>query len=268
MAMPQTRAGRLLLGKNAGGDPVHTEWLLNDILAIEREALALGASTVADLDDRHIVEFTATDYGLQHPLACRPNLIDCEYNRRLASAGEPAMEPGRYVMTIDPDGDEAYWLLRAEVAPSELGATSPRRRRRSRRGASGRYDASRSIPMQRRPVATAATAVVPLPRNGSRHIPPGGVTSRTRCAMSSIGLIVGWWLREARVVASMARALRCRLGVHAWEPVVRSPDGVVERQNCRRRGCGTGRVLVDGVEVNRGRRWWYDIHVPPGWRRP
>lgn len=54
------------------------------------------------------------------------------------------------------------------------------------------------------------------------------------------------------------RWLRCRLGLHAWEPVIRSPDGVVERQNCRRTGCGVGRVLYEGVEMDRGTEWWYE----------
>ena len=53
-----------------------------------------------DLDLEHVVEFDAYGYGLQHPVACRPNLLRCPYNVHLASLDEPAREPGRYVMTF------------------------------------------------------------------------------------------------------------------------------------------------------------------------
>ena len=42
------------------------------------------------------------------------------------------------------------------------------------------YSASRSIPMNRKPSATAAFPVEPEPMNGSRTTPLGGVTSRQR----------------------------------------------------------------------------------------
>ena len=43
---PTTKAGRLLLGKNSGLDPATVEWLLNDILAIEAEAVEQERSRV------------------------------------------------------------------------------------------------------------------------------------------------------------------------------------------------------------------------------
>ena len=53
------------------------------------------------MDDQHIVEFSETGYGLQHPLSCRPNLLDCEYEIYLREfKHEPDKEPGRYVMMI------------------------------------------------------------------------------------------------------------------------------------------------------------------------
>lgn len=42
------------------------------------------------------------------------------------------------------------------------------------------YSASRSMPTKRKPSANAATPVLPLPKNGSRTTPPGGVTRRHR----------------------------------------------------------------------------------------
>ena len=50
---------------------------------------------------RHIVEFTDTGYGLQHPLDCRPDLIGCPFNQYLAGLDEPDRPPGRYVMAWD-----------------------------------------------------------------------------------------------------------------------------------------------------------------------
>ena len=49
--------------------------------------------------DEHIVTFTETGYGLEHPIRCRPNLIGCQFNEWLASQMAPDQEPGRYVMT-------------------------------------------------------------------------------------------------------------------------------------------------------------------------
>jgi hypothetical protein len=53
--------------------------------------------------------------------------------------------------------------------------------------------------------------------------------------------------------------LLCRVGLHAWTPVIKSPDGRIERQNCERPGCRTGRVLYLEVEVERGTDWWFDV---------
>ncbi len=47
----------------------------------------------------HIVEFTRTGYGLQHPIACRPDLIGCPLNRWLARQTRPAKNAGRYLMS-------------------------------------------------------------------------------------------------------------------------------------------------------------------------
>jgi hypothetical protein len=49
--------------------------------------------------DEHIVTFSESGYGLEHPIRCRPNLIGCAFNRWLATAAGPDREPGRYVMT-------------------------------------------------------------------------------------------------------------------------------------------------------------------------
>lgn len=58
----------------------------------------------------HIVDFSDSGYGLQHPPSCRPDLIGCPINVYLASLDEPDMPPGRYRIT---DGPE-YAALDAE----------------------------------------------------------------------------------------------------------------------------------------------------------
>lgn len=55
------------------------------------------------MSEQHIVEFTETSYGLQHPQACRPNLLDCDYHLYLQDTIEPEQLPGRYTMQINQD---------------------------------------------------------------------------------------------------------------------------------------------------------------------
>ena len=54
--------------------------------------------------DEHIVTFTEDGYGLEHPIACRPNLIGCILNEWLATQMAPDRDPGRYVMEWAEDG--------------------------------------------------------------------------------------------------------------------------------------------------------------------
>ena len=64
----------------------------------------------------HIVTFSASGYGLQHPPSCRPDLIGCKYNRYLASKSEADRRPGRYRMTLD---NMVAKYARAALVPSE-----------------------------------------------------------------------------------------------------------------------------------------------------
>jgi len=47
-------------------------------------------------------------------------------------------------------------------------------------------------PMKGKPSRTAATALVPLPRNGSSVTPPGGVSRVISHAITATGFVVGW----------------------------------------------------------------------------
>jgi hypothetical protein len=80
---------------------------------------SLDASVVEDARrwreaeaEGHIVDFTGTGYGLQHPPSCRPDLIGCRFNVWLADADEPDELPGRYRMTFDAAGTAEYDRLR------------------------------------------------------------------------------------------------------------------------------------------------------------
>ena len=79
----------------------------------------------------HVVEFTTTGYGLQHPLRCRPDLLGCPLNAHLASAPGPEAPPGRYLMSDafgytplptdyeDPLSEAAIKRIEAEAARQE-----------------------------------------------------------------------------------------------------------------------------------------------------
>src|SRR5690606_30945397 len=54
------------------------------------------------------------------------------------------------------------------------------------------YSGSRSMPMAEKPSWIAARRVVPEPANGSRTVPPGGVTRRIIQAAKSRGYAAGW----------------------------------------------------------------------------
>ena len=66
--------------------------------------------------DQHVVTFSESGYGLEHPIRCRPNLIGCQLNEWLAWQPAPDREPGRYVMTWTDNGPE-YARLAERAEP-------------------------------------------------------------------------------------------------------------------------------------------------------
>lgn len=56
------------------------------------------------IDDPHILETTETDWGLQHPLSCRPNLLDCPFHAAMTHLESPPEVPGRWVIELDEAG--------------------------------------------------------------------------------------------------------------------------------------------------------------------
>lgn len=76
-----------------------------------RDALAEKDTEIRRLrealgEQRHIAEFRADGFGLQHPVECRPNLIDCPVSRELEALDESPVGAafGHYVVTLDDDG--------------------------------------------------------------------------------------------------------------------------------------------------------------------
>lgn len=62
------------------------------------------------MKELHIVEFTETEYALQHPRACRPDLLSCPYNIYLREyKDEPDQAPGRYKMALIDNEVDGYW---------------------------------------------------------------------------------------------------------------------------------------------------------------
>lgn len=53
-------------------------------------------------DDRHIIELREDGFTIQHPLACRPNLFDCQYNLAARDTLDEAPgELGRFYCSTD-----------------------------------------------------------------------------------------------------------------------------------------------------------------------
>lgn len=72
-------------------------------------------------------------------------------------------------------------------------STPPLDARATRSLAIAQYSADISKPMKWRPVSTAATAVVPLPMNGSSTVQPSGAIS-----MSALTSSKGFWVECTR----------------------------------------------------------------------
>jgi hypothetical protein len=54
----------------------------------------------------HIVDFEEDGYGLQHPLACRPTLLDCPWQKWLSVQAVRPVPVGRYKMNWSPTEDK------------------------------------------------------------------------------------------------------------------------------------------------------------------
>ena len=62
-------------------------------------------------EQRHIAEFREDGWGLQHPVECRPNLLDCPLNIAIQEdvdyyGGPPPEGLGRFVAVLGDEGPE------------------------------------------------------------------------------------------------------------------------------------------------------------------
>lgn len=78
----------------------------NDDLKLEIVALKARLALLDGPED-HVIELRADfNWVIQHPLACRPNLFDCEVNQAaLREDAFPDWAPGRYVCELDEAGE-------------------------------------------------------------------------------------------------------------------------------------------------------------------
>lgn len=53
----------------------------------------------------HIIDFSDTGFGIQHPASCRPNLLGCTFQAAAQRLDGPPVAPGRYVCVLDPRGE-------------------------------------------------------------------------------------------------------------------------------------------------------------------
>lgn len=85
---------------------------------VELARIALAAADKVDEARRpgHLVEIRDQGYGVQHPMACRPNLLDCAVERKVQEMGREGflakLSPGRYSAEVWKDG-----LLRVVQMP-------------------------------------------------------------------------------------------------------------------------------------------------------
>lgn len=64
------------------------------------------AAARSELEDNkeHIVARSPSGWTLKHPLSCRPNLFDCEYNKRMEETTPPP-DTGMFFVTMKENGD-------------------------------------------------------------------------------------------------------------------------------------------------------------------
>lgn len=55
---------------------------------------------------RHIIEIQEGEWGLQHPLECRPDILGCAVHKAVKAAfdGHPPPDVGRFEVVLGEDG--------------------------------------------------------------------------------------------------------------------------------------------------------------------
>jgi hypothetical protein len=79
------------------------DWWWDDLDAESRADIIKSLDQLLIGDPRHIIDVQADGWTIQHPLSCRPNLLDCLVAKE-ASLHHPdghSYEIGRYVCSLD-----------------------------------------------------------------------------------------------------------------------------------------------------------------------
>lgn len=79
----------------------------NDDEVAVRWVQAQRVAELLNADDSppwHLIEFRGDGWTIQHPLACKPDLFACRYNRLTSSMGPPPIGFGVYRCDVDDDG--------------------------------------------------------------------------------------------------------------------------------------------------------------------
>lgn len=78
--------------------------------AARADFIALLPSSVpnfANDPSDHVIEFSDNGWSIQHPLVCRPNLLNCEVYKTVSAFerghADASMPPGRYHITFEQD---------------------------------------------------------------------------------------------------------------------------------------------------------------------
>ena len=70
-------------------------------------------------DGRHIIDFDEQGWAIQHPVECRPQLLDCPVNRAMMFVSRPPTEgEGRYYVSMDEE-DHLYFVASARLTELE-----------------------------------------------------------------------------------------------------------------------------------------------------
>lgn len=101
--------------------PTPTSVQIQDALACERHDCQATRDRLAELERSfgpdHIVDLGPGDWTMQHPLACRPDLLACPFNAAMHRTfpEPPDAAPGRYRAVMDEGG--FIVLIRAAPTP-------------------------------------------------------------------------------------------------------------------------------------------------------
>lgn len=65
-------------------------------------------------NEQHVAEFDEHGWGMQHPVGCRPNLLDCRVHRAMQVISEAPGPLGRYIVLLDDDGALQFIIVSSE----------------------------------------------------------------------------------------------------------------------------------------------------------